>query len=260
MNIVVCMKEVPDTEAKLRLKDGAVDLAEVKMIPNPYDEFAVEEALRIKEKQGDGKVTVVCLGPDSAGQSIRQFLAMGADDAVHLNDEALLGGDALSTSKALKAAIEQLNPDLILCGKQAIDQDNAQVGIRLAELMGIPHVSVVTKLEVKDTSAVATREIDGGKEVVEVPLPAVITCQKGLNEPRYASLKGIMMAKRKKIEKKTAADLGLEASMIGKGGAGMEIVELLPPPQRKAGKKFEGDLAEIVPQVVKLLKEEAKVI
>jgi len=156
--------------------------------------------------------------------------------------------------------VKKLDCDLLLCGKQAIDNDNHQVGVRVAELLGVPHVAVVTKLELEDGKAVAHREIEGGSEVVEVPLPAVITCQKGLNEPRYASLKGIMKAKKKPLETKAPADIDASADEVGKAGAKTNVLTMTPPPEREAGRVIEGEPEDAAKEVVKLLREEAKVI
>ena len=264
MNIIVCMKQVPDTEAQIRVKpdgSGIVD-SDIKFVMNPYDEFGVEEALLLKEKFG-GTVTIVCLGPERAVEAIRTGLAMGADKAVHLDDPAFEGGDAFSTAKALAAAIKGMEYDLIFCGKQAIDDDLAQVGPALAEILGFPQIVVVTKVEISEDGkkAKVNRQIIGGEEIIEVPLPAVLTAQKGLNEPRYASLPGIMKAKKKEVKSVKVADLGLEPSGVGKAGAKTQILKMYSPPQREAGKIIEGETAEeTAPKLAKLLREEAKVI
>jgi len=265
MNIIVCMKQVPDTEAQIRVKpdgSGIVDSGDIKFVMNPYDEYGVEEALLLKEKFG-GTVTIVCLGPERAIEAIRTGLAMGADKAVHLDDPAFEGGDAFSTAKALAAAIKGMECDLVFCGKQAIDDDLAQVGPALAEIMGIPQIVVVTKVEVSEDGkkAKVNRQIIGGEEIIEVPLPAVLTAQKGLNEPRYASLPGIMKAKKKEVKSIKVADLGLDPNDVGKAGAKTQILKMYSPPQREAGKIIEGETAEeTAPKLAKLLREEAKVI
>ncbi len=264
MNIVVCMKQIPDTEAQIRVKpdgSGIVDSA-IKFVMNPYDEYGVEEALLLKEKFG-GTVTIVCLGPERAIEAIRTGLAMGADKAVHLDDPAFEGGDAFSTAKALAAAIKGMECDLIFCGKQAIDDDLAQVGPALAEMLGIPQIVVVTKVEVSEDGkkAKVNRQIIGGEEIIEVPLPAVLTVQKGLNEPRYASLPGIMKAKKKEVKSIKIADLGLDPNGVGKAGAKTQILKMYSPPQRESGNIIEGETAEeTAPKLAKLLREEAKVI
>jgi len=258
------MKQVPDTETKIQINpEGSGIVTEgIKYVMNPYDEFAVEEALRIKEKAG-GTVTIVSMGPDRATEAIRTGLAMGADKGVHLNDAAFQGADSYATAKALAAAIKDLPCDIILGGKQAVDNDNAQVYAALAELLGIPHVSVVTKLEVADDgkSAVAEREVEGGaKEVIQTSLPALIAAQKGLNEPRYASLPGIMKAKKKPIDVVDLAKSGLSADEVGAAGSKLKAVKYSLPPEREAGKVLEGEPEELAAKLAKLLREEAKAI
>jgi len=262
MNSVVCVKHVPDTEARIEVKDGKVVESGLHYVVNPYDEFAIEEALRLRERFGEGKITVITLGPEHARESILQALALGADEAIHLEDPAFQGGDAYATAKALAAVIKDLKYDIILCGRQGVDHDNASVGIALAELLNLPHVSVVTRLEVADDkkTARAMRDVEGGKELVETPLPAVITAQKGLNEPRYPSFRGIRQARQKPVIKKTPGDLGLDASQVGAAGAKLEIVRVSPPPEREPGRIVPGAPAEAAAEVVRLLHEEAKII
>jgi len=262
MNSIVCLKEVPDTETRIQVQDGKVVEEGIQYVVNPYDEYALEEALAWQEKLG-GKVTLVSLGPERARESILKGLAMGADEVYHLTDPAFLGGDAYATAKALAAAITKLDDyDAIFCGKQAVDEDNAAVGIMLAEMLDLPHVSVVTKLEIAEDikSARAEREIEGGKEVVEMPLPAVITAQKGLNEPRYPSFRGIRQARKKPFTLWSVADVGLNAGAVGAAGAKAEVVEVLPPPERAPGRIIPGEPPEAAAEVVRLLREEAKVI
>jgi electron transfer flavoprotein beta subunit len=258
------MKQVPDSEAQIRVRPdgkGIVD-NDIKFVMNPYDEFGVEEALKLKEKFG-GTVTLVCLGPARCVEAIRTGLAMGADKAVHLDDPAFDGGDAISTAKALAAAIKGLPHDLIFCGKQAIDDDSAAVGAALAENLGIPQVSLVVKVELSEDrkSAKVNRQILGGEEILQVPLPAVLNAQKGLNEPRYASLPGIMKAKKKEIKCVKVADLGIAADSIGAAGARTKVLHMAAPPQRQAGKIIPGETPEEkAPVLAKLLREEAKII
>lgn len=262
MNSIVCLKEVPDTEARIEVRDGGVVEEGIQYVVNPYDEYALEEALTWQEQHG-GKVTIVCLGPERARESILKGLAMGADEVYHLSDEAFLCGDAFATAKALSAAIAKLGDyDAIFCGKQAVDEDNAAVGIMLAEMLDIPHVSVVSKLEIDPEAGTgrAERDIEGGKEVVELTLPAVITAQKGLNEPRYPSFRGIRQARRKPFTQWTVADVDLDAGAVGAAGAKLEVVEVLPPPERPTGRIIPGDPADAAKEVVRLLREEAKVI
>jgi electron transfer flavoprotein beta subunit len=229
---------------------------------NPYDEFGVEEALQIKEKLG-GEVTVVGLGPKRVTESLRTALAMGADKAILVTDDALEGSDALATAKALSAAVKDLSYDLIFAGQRGVDDDEGLVGASLADMLDIPHVSVVTKLEMADDgkSVKAQRPVEGQTLVIEAGLPAIITTQKGLNEPRYASLPGIMKAKKKPLEEKSLSDLGLDAGEFGEGARKLKVVELTPPPQRQAGKIIDGDSPEAkAKELAKLLHEEAKVI
>jgi len=264
VNIIVCMKQVPDTETKIKILPDAtgIDAEGVKFVMNPYDEFAVEEALLIKEKFG-GEVVIVCLGPDRSTEAIRTALAMGADRGVHLNDAAFEGSDSYVTAKLLAKAIGETEYDIILMGKQAVDNDNSQVYAALAEFLDIPHASVVTNLEMAEDgkSAVATREIEGGaKELIEIQLPAVIAATKGLNEPRYASLPGIMKAKRKEIKVLDLAAVGFEAGQVGTDGSKVKMSGFSLPPEREAGKTIEGEPEEQAAELVKLLREEAKVI
>jgi electron transfer flavoprotein beta subunit len=262
MNSIVCLKEVPDTETRIEVREGKVDDQGVQYVVNPYDEFALEEALKWQEEHG-GKVTMVSLGPERARESILKGLAMGADEVYHLADQAFQGGDAFATAKALAAAIAKLGGfDVIFCGKQAVDEDNAAVGIMLAELLDLPHVSVVSKLEIdaEAKTARAERDIEGGREVVETPLPAVITAQKGLNEPRYPSFRGIRQARRKPFTLWNPSDVGLAAAEVGAAGAKLEVVEILPPPERPAGRVVPGEPAEAAKEVARLLREEAKAI
>ncbi len=261
MNSIVCVKQVPDTEILIGIEDGQVVEEKLQYVINPYDEYAIEEALRLRERFGEGRVTVLTLGPERTREAIMQALAVGTDEAIHLMDEAFQGGDAYATAKALAEAIVRLNLeyDIILCGKQGVDHDNAQVGIALAEMLNLPHVSLVTKLEVADdkSRAIAQRDVEEGKEVVETPLPAVITAQKGLNEPRYPTFTGIRAARKKPIHRKTAAELGIDPEAVGAAGAKLRIVSLSPSPERSAGQIVPGNAAEACRELVRLLREEA---
>ncbi len=262
MNSIVCLKEVPDTETRIEIRGGKIVEEGIQYVVNPYDEFALEEALKWQEKFG-GKVTILCLGPERARESILKGLAMGADEVYHLADPAFLGGDAYTTARALAAAIQKLGDyDIIFCGKQAVDEDNAAVGVMLAEMLDLPHVSVVSRFEIAadGKSARAERDIEGGREVVETPLPAVVTAQKGLNEPRYPSFRGIRQARSKPFTQWTVADLGLDAGGVGAAGAKLQVMEVLPPPDRPPGRVIPGEPAEAVKELVRLLREEAKVI
>lgn len=263
MNVIVCLKQVPDTETIIKIKsDGSgIVTDDIKYVMNPYCEFAVEEALRIKEKFG-GQAVLITMGPARAVEALRTGLAMGADRSIHLNDPAFEGADGFATAKVLAEVIKKEPFDLILCGKQAVDDDLAQVGPSLAEFLDLPHVTLITKLEInmEQKKARVEREVEGGKEVVEVKLPAVFTCQKGLNEPRYASLPGIMKAKKKEVKPINLATLGLGADQVGAGGSKTKILRYIPPPSRPPGKIISGELADCIKNLVKLLREEAKVI
>ncbi|MGQ9557066.1 MAG: electron transfer flavoprotein subunit beta/FixA family protein [Desulfurispora sp.] len=256
MKIVVCLKQVFDTEAKITLDaSGQINKQGVTLIINPYDEYSVEEALRLKEKY-KGEVTVISVGSDEAQSALRQALAMGADKAVLVNpgDVEL---DEYATAVILAKAISTLEYDLVFGGYMAIDDGSSQVAVRVAELLGLPVVNTVTKLEVADGKAVATHDIDGGSEVVEVSLPAMITSQAGLNEPRYPSMKGIMQAKKKPMTKLSLADLGLDASQVQPK---VKPLSYFLPSPRQAGRIIPGEPAEAVLELVKALREEAKVI
>ncbi len=256
MNIITCVKQVPDTETQIRVKpDGSgIDDTGIKWVMNPYDEFGVEEGLRLKEKLG-GEMTIVSLGPARALESIRTALAMGADKGIHINDPAFDGADAYATATALAAAIKNIPYDIIFCGQRAIDDDSGQVGAILAELLNIPQVTVVTKIDVDGNSAKIIRPIEGAQLLIETSLPAVVTAQKGLNEPRYASLPGIMKAKKKPVEVRDAASLGVTVDVKAR------VVKTLPPPARAPGKIICGDdPAAKAKELARLLREEAKVI
>jgi electron transfer flavoprotein beta subunit len=250
MRVAVCIKRVPDSETRVKIAaDGkSIDEAGVKFILNPYDEFAVEEALRLKEKAGSGEVVVVALGPPAAQETIRTALAMGADRGVLLQADGL-HPDGLETAKVLARELRDVGFDLILFGKMAIDDYNHQVGPMVAELLDLPCVTTVAHLTIEGAKGIAEREIEGAVEVVEFPLPAVLTTDKGLNEPRYPALKGIMAAKKKPLE--------VKAAPVGPGA--LEILALAPPPERQAG-KIVGEGVAAVSELVRLLREEAKVL
>ena len=264
MNIAVCIKQVPASESKVKPSaDGKdIDRTGLSYVVNPYDEFGVEEALRIKERLKTGQVTVLTLGPEKAAEALRTCLAVGADQAIHIKDPALEGGDAYTTALALTAALKRNPYDIIFFGRQAIDDDNGAVGIHAAELMGLPHVAGINKLEInpQEKKAIAHRQIEGAIEVVEVKLPAIFTCQKGLNEPRYASLPGIMKAKQKPLAALTLADLGLDPKQVGSNGAKLVVEKIESPPVRADGKIIEGDPAKAVAEIVQVLREEIKIL
>jgi len=249
VKIAVCIKRVPDTEARIKIgADGkSIDESGVKFVPNPFDEYAVEEALKLQE-QTNGEVVAVCLGPDASQETLRTALAMGADRGILLKAESA-PRDPLVVARALAAELEQGGYDLVLFGKLAVDDYDQAVGTMVAELLGLPSVSAVTRLEITDRHATAQREVEGGVEVVEFTLPAIVTAEKGLNEPRYPALRGIMLAKKKPIDIK---DLDLDES-------GIEVLELTLPPDRKAG-RIVGEGPAAVPALVEALRNEAKVL
>jgi electron transfer flavoprotein beta subunit len=250
MKIAVCVKRVPDSETRVKIApDGrSLDEAGVKFILNPYDEFAVEEALRRRETAGAGEVVVISLGPPQAQETIRTALAMGADRGVLLQTERI-PLDGLEVARLLAAELRDGGYDLILFGKMAIDDYNHQVGPMVAELLDLPCVTGVSRLEIAGGTGTAEREVEGAVEVMEFPLPAVLTADKGLNEPRYPALKGIMAAKKKPLEVKP----------VSPGAGGLEPVAMTLPPERQAG-RIVGEGPAAVPELVRLLREEAKVL
>jgi electron transfer flavoprotein beta subunit len=250
LNIAVCIKRVPDSETRVKIApDGkSLDEAGVKFVVNPYDEFAVEEALRRKEQAGAGEVVILSLGLAAAQETIRTALAMGGDRGVLLQVDRV-PDDGLVVARALAAELKAGSFDLILFGKTAIDDSNHQVGPMVAQLLGLPCVTSVAHLEIADGKGVAEREVEGGIEVCEFPLPAVLTVDKGLNEPRYPALKGIMAAKKKPME--------VKPTVLAAGG--IDVLALTLPAERKAGRMV-GEGAAAVPELVRLLREEAKLL
>ncbi len=260
MNVVVCVKHVPDTEAPIRIRgDGrGVEESGLNFVMNYYDEHAVEEGLRIKAARG-GTVTVITAGPARAIEALRAALAMGADSAMHIQDPSLDLTDHLRVAQALAAAIAPLAPDLVLCGKLATDDNASIVGPALAEYLGLPQATAVTKHDLGDGRATAHREVEGAVEILEVALPAVVTEERNINEPRYPSLPGNMKAKRTPVAAKTLADLGLGADGAA-GGGRTELLGLVPPPKRQAGRVIQGEPEDVVRELVRSLREEAKVL
>ena len=262
MEIVVLVKQVPDTESMISIADDGVSIKkeDIKWIMNPYDELAVEEALQIRDAQG-GTVTILSMGPQKTIEAIRTALAMGADQGVHIKDPAAEGSDALATAKILSAALKAMPHDLIIAGHRAVDEDNYQVASAVAEYLGIPQISMVVKTELGDGKIKCHRTIEGGAVVVEASLPAMITTQRGLNEPRYASLPGIMKAKKKPVDEKTVADLGVDPASVGAANRKLKIKALNFPPLRQAVRMVEGETSsDIAAQLVKILHEETKII
>jgi electron transfer flavoprotein beta subunit len=259
MKILVAIKQVPDTATQVKVAGDAksIETAGITWIVSPYDEFALEEALRIKEKRGQGEVVAVTLGPDRAKEALRSCLAMGADRAIHVNDPAFATADTLTTARALAAVIQQEQPALVLVGRQAIDDDMGAVGAQLAEVLGWPCAYWIMEeaIDADGKTVKAARQVEGGLEVFDVPLPAVLAAQKGLNEPRYPTLKGIMGAKKKEIKDLKASDLGLAAE-----GPQLSILSLEALPPRPPGRILEGDVATAVKELVRSLREDAKAI
>jgi len=250
VKIGVLVKQVPDTETKIRvLDDGSgIETGDIKWIVNPYDEFAIEEALKLKEG-GGGEVVIFCLGPDTAQEAIRTALAMGAERGVHIVDDPV---EPFVTASKLAAAVQAEGVEILFAGKQAIDDDAVQVPVIVAELLGWPHVSAISTFEADGNTVKANRVVGGGVTLVtETTLPGVFTCDKALNEPRYASLPGIMKARRKPIDKPAADDVA----------GTVRVSNYRLPPERPAGKIIEGETAaEKAAELVRLLREEAKVI
>jgi electron transfer flavoprotein beta subunit len=248
MKILVALKQVPDTETKIKVAaDGkSLDPADVKWITSPYDEYALEEAIRLKEGKG-AEVVALSVGTDASKDVLKNALALGADSAVLLKGDGQ--GDPYAVAQMIAAYTKDKGFDLILCGNKGLGGDNAAMGPMLAELLGIAQANVIVKLELGEGTFKAEREVEGGSEIVEGALPAVITAQKGLNEPRYASLKGIMAAKKKTIEELDAAAVTAAA----------QVSALALPPERPAGRLLQGDAAQQAQALLQALKDEAKV-
>ncbi len=260
MELIVLLKQVPSTESFVGVsEDGkSVKLGDAKLVVNPYDEFAVEEALKIKEAKG-GSVTIISVGSDKAVEAIRTGLAMGADKGILINDPAANNCDGLQTARILATVIKSMPYDLIIAGQRAVDDDNYVVGSAVAEFLNIPSITMVVKETIADGKITCEKTVEGGTVTVESPLPALITTQRGLNEPRYASLPGIMKAKKKPLETKKLQDIGLDAA--GMGSQKTKVISFKLPAERKGGKIISGETdADKVKALVKALQEEAKVI
>ena len=269
MKVGVCIKRVPGSDSRITVGDASSgpDLSDVSWEVNPYDSFAIEAGIQLQEAKIASDMVVFTVSGAEGDAKIRDALAMGkkgqsgASKAVRLDDPAFEGSDALGIAKILAAAIKKEGVDIVFAGKQSIDGDSSQVPAMMAEVLGWPSVCEVTDLEVSAGSVKAWRQAGGGKrEVVEVPTPCVITADKGLNTPRYPTLPGIMMAKRKPIEVLDAAALGLDASTVGAGAAMVSIGNWSPPPARPPGRILEGETTEVVSELITLLRDEAKVI
>ncbi len=258
MRVFVCIKQVPDTETRIKLTADSqgIETNGIKWVINPYDEFAIEEAIRFKESNSDVQVTAVTMGPKSrVNNALLTAMAMGADDSILINSEATL--DAVSTAKALAAAIKAEGEfSLIFAGKLAIDGNVAAVPLMVAQVLAIPHASVVNKTDYVDGHVIASREIEGGTtETFSLKMPAMVTANKGLNKPRFASLPGIMKAKKKPIKEVNLDDLGISVDAVKTKFTNFEL-----PPEKAACKMIPGDPAQQVEELVKLLQEEAKVL
>ncbi len=256
MKLVVCIKQTFDTEARIILReDGRIDTAQVQYILNPYDEYAVEEAIRLKETWGGEVLAVTCSSGD-ASKAIQQCLAMGVEEGVVISDPALGQGDGHMTASALRAFLAERDFDLILCGRMAVDDGASEVPSRLAELLGVPQVNAVSKLKVEDRKVRAERDIDGGSASIKVPLPCVVSVQKGINTPRYPSMRHILRAKKMKIRTVGLSELSLspeESTPL------VEVMEVTLPAKREKGRIFDGPLEGAVDQVVDVLKEKTKI-
>ena len=261
MKIVVLIKRTPDTEAVIKVdEDKKIDNSSFKYIINPYDEYAVEEALRIKEKNS-AEVIVASFGPQKSKECLLKALAMGADKAVHIACEDIDMLDSLTTAKVIAAMLKKEQADIILCGRQGIDDDNMHVGVMVAELMNLPHVNGVTKVELLDKEIRLDREIEGGqKEHYLANLPVVIGAHKSLNKPRYASLPGIMKAKRKPYTVLSLEDLGFDYSSLIKANRVVTVAHSMPPEKPKGEILKDEPLEVMVDKMVSFLRNEAKVI
>jgi electron transfer flavoprotein beta subunit len=259
MNIIVLVKQVPDTsEVKINRETNTLIRDGVPSIINPYDMYAIEEALRLREQHG-GKVTAVTMGPPQAGEALKEAVSLGVDDVVLLSDRAFAGADTWATSYVLAKGIKKIGDfDLVIAGKQAIDGDTAQVGPETADMLGIPFVAYIRKIEQVDgRKMVAERMMDEGYDVVETSLPALITVVKEINQPRLPSLKGKMKAKSLKVASLTAKDIGAEENQCGLKGSPTKVVRIFPPSPRGQREMLKGPIEEQVGAVVKKLKEQS---
>jgi electron transfer flavoprotein beta subunit len=259
MNIIVLVKQVPDTsEVKINRETNTLIRDGVPSIINPYDRYAIEEALRLREKHG-GKVTAVTMGPPQAAEALKEAVSLGVDDVVLLSDRSFAGADTWATSYALSQGIRKIGDfDLVIAGKQAIDGDTAQVGPETADMLGIPFVAYIRKIEqVEGKMMVAERLMDEGYDVVETSLPALITVVKEINEPRVPSLKGKMKAKNLKVAAWSAADIGADVNKIGLRGSPTQVVRIFPPTPRGQREILSGSVEEQIAALAKKLKEQA---
>jgi electron transfer flavoprotein beta subunit len=253
MEIIVLLKQTFDTEEKIVITNGSIVEDRAKFVINPYDEYAVEQAIQLRDEFG-GKVRAVSVGPNRSIEALRTALAMGVDEAVLISDDRI-SSDGFAVSETLASFISKQPFDLILAGNFSVDQGAGQVAIRLAHLLDIPHVASITKLSINNAKATANRDAEGDEEIIEVSLPALFTAQQGLNEPRYPSLQGIMKAKKKPFQELTLDDLG-----IGVPDTKTKLVSLSLPPERKSGLILSGELDSQVKDLVRLLRDDAKAI
>jgi electron transfer flavoprotein beta subunit len=257
MNIYVLMKRTFDTEEKITIANGKINEDGAEFIINPYDEYAIEEAIQVRDAHG-GEVTVISVGNEETEKQLRTALAMGADKAVLINiEDDVENGDQFTTAKILAEYLKDKDADLILGGNVAIDGGSGQVAPRVADQLGIPYVTTITKLEINGSTATITRDVEGDSEVIETSLPVLVTAQQGLNEPRYPSLPGIMKAKKKPLDELELDDLDLDEDDVE---AKTKTIEIYLPPKKEAGKVLQGDLADQVKELVNLLHTEAKVV
>lgn len=257
MNIIVCIKQVPNTtNVQIDHETGRLKREGVESIINPFDEYAIEEGVRLKERIG-GKVIVVTMGPPQAESALREAISKGADEAVLVSDRAFGGADTLATSYALASAIKHIGDyGIILCGKQATDGDTAQVGPGIAEMLNIPHVAYVKKIEdVNDKSMKVERMMEDGYDLIETPVPALLTVVKEINTPRVPSLKGKMAAKKAVITTLDAATIGADTQKTGLNGSPTQVMKIFTPPQREGGEKFTGEAHEVAAALVKKMSE-----
>lgn len=255
MNMLVLLKQTLDTEEKIVIEQGQIKDEGLNFIINPYDEYAVEEAIKLKEEFG-GEVTVITVGPSRAESALRTALAMGADKGILVDDETLFG-DEYTLSKVLSAVVKDRAFDIILTGNMSVDNGAGQVGIRLAEELGISPLSSITQMTIEGEKATVVRDVEGDAEIIETSLPLLITAQQGLNEPRYPSLPGIMKAKKKPIERVSADDLGISPAEVQ---AKSMVIDQYLPKAKNAGRVLSGNLADQAKELLQLLHQEAKVI
>jgi electron transfer flavoprotein beta subunit len=258
MNIIVCIKQVPDTtNVRIDPETNTLVRTGVQSIINPFDMYAIEEGIRLKEKFG-GIVTVITMGPPQAEEALREAVSLGADEAVLISDRAFAGSDTWATSYTLSRAIGKIGKfDIVICGKQAIDGDTAQVGPGIAAFLDIPQITFVKKIEeIKDSMIRAERMTEEGYDIIESPLPCLITVVKEINEPRLPSLKGKMRAKKIEIKKLEAKDLDADPDLLGLKGSPTKVVKIFTPPPRKGGQILQGEVKEVCGKWVELLKTE----